>query len=214
MASASQLQPVARLPRRNADLPLVVAVQAKCHCMTPSQAALVAMPQAHQRDLTPVERTSRGQMCRRPQVCLRDGADTAVLPFIPALTLGACQHPKRRVWQAPAHEIVWLAAGSGLSGWRRWQASVHLCAPRRRAISIQSPTCQRHQVALVLGAQVNPDGTPSAFLAARLDLAKRLYDAGLVEMIIVSGDHLAPEYDEPAAMRDDCRRPVCAEGDS
>ena len=56
-------------------------------------------------------------------------------------------------------------------------------------------------VALVLGAQVNPDGTPSAFLAARLDLAKRLYDAGLIEMIIVSGDHLAPESDEPAAMR-------------
>ena len=57
-------------------------------------------------------------------------------------------------------------------------------------------------VALVLGAQVNPDGTPSAFLAARLDLAKRLYDAGLVEMIIVSGDHRAPEFDEPAAMQD------------
>jgi len=57
-------------------------------------------------------------------------------------------------------------------------------------------------VALVLGAQVKPDGTPSAFLAARLDLAKRLYDAGLVEVIIVSGDHLAPEYNEPVAMRD------------
>jgi vancomycin permeability regulator SanA len=57
-------------------------------------------------------------------------------------------------------------------------------------------------VALVLGAQVNPDGTPSTFLAARLDLAKRLFDAGRVELIIVSGDHLAPEFDEPAAMLD------------
>ena len=57
-------------------------------------------------------------------------------------------------------------------------------------------------VALVLGAQVKPDGTPSAFLAARLDLAKRLYDAGRVQMIMVSGDHRAPEYDEPVAMRD------------
>jgi vancomycin permeability regulator SanA len=56
--------------------------------------------------------------------------------------------------------------------------------------------------ALVLGAQVKPDGTPSAFLAGRLDLAKRLYDAGRVKMIMVSGDHQAPEYDEPAAMRD------------
>jgi vancomycin permeability regulator SanA len=57
-------------------------------------------------------------------------------------------------------------------------------------------------VALVLGAQVNSDGTPSAFLTARLDLAKRLYDAGRVEKILVSGDHMAPEYDEPRAMRD------------
>jgi vancomycin permeability regulator SanA len=57
-------------------------------------------------------------------------------------------------------------------------------------------------VALVLGAKVFPDGTPSPFLSARLDLAKRLYDAGRVEMIIVSGDKNASEYDEPAAMQD------------
>ena len=46
-------------------------------------------------------------------------------------------------------------------------------------------------VALVLGAQVKPDGTPSGFLAARLDLAKRLYDAGRIQTIIVSGNHRA-----------------------
>jgi hypothetical protein len=40
-----------------------------------------------------------------------------------------------------------------------------------------------------------------AFLTARLDLAKRLYDTGRAEMIMVSGDHLAPEFDEPTAMR-------------
>jgi vancomycin permeability regulator SanA len=57
-------------------------------------------------------------------------------------------------------------------------------------------------VALVLGAKVFPDGTPSPFLTARLDLAKRLYDAGRVEVIIVSGDKNAPEFDEPAAMHD------------
>jgi vancomycin permeability regulator SanA len=55
--------------------------------------------------------------------------------------------------------------------------------------------------ALVLGAQVYPDGTPSAFLAARLDLARQLYRAGKVRMILVSGDSTAPEYDEPGAMR-------------
>jgi vancomycin permeability regulator SanA len=56
-------------------------------------------------------------------------------------------------------------------------------------------------VALVLGAQVHPDGTPSSFLAARLDLAHRLWRAGVVRVLLLSGDGGAPEYDEPAAMR-------------
>lgn len=56
-------------------------------------------------------------------------------------------------------------------------------------------------VALVLGAQVYPDGTPSPFLAARLDVAVRLFQAGRVETILVSGDSDAAEFDESAAMR-------------
>lgn len=56
-------------------------------------------------------------------------------------------------------------------------------------------------VALVLGAQVYPDGTPSPVLAARLALAKRLYDEGKVRVLLVSGDNRQPEYDEPGAMR-------------
>lgn len=56
-------------------------------------------------------------------------------------------------------------------------------------------------VALVLGAQVRADGTPSAFLEARLALAKRLYDDGTVRALLVSGDNSRPEYDEPTAMR-------------
>jgi vancomycin permeability regulator SanA len=57
-------------------------------------------------------------------------------------------------------------------------------------------------VALVLGALVDPDGTPSAFLTARLALAKRLYDTGKVRVLLVSGDHSRPDYDEPDTMRD------------
>ena len=56
-------------------------------------------------------------------------------------------------------------------------------------------------VALVLGARVYPNGTPSPFLAARLDLAHRLYQAGKVQVVLVSGDNMAPEYNEPDAMR-------------
>ncbi|WIN00897.1 ElyC/SanA/YdcF family protein [Actinoplanes oblitus] len=56
-------------------------------------------------------------------------------------------------------------------------------------------------VALVLGAQVDPPAEPSAFLAARLDIAKELYEAGKVKAILVSGDHAEWSYDEPGAMQ-------------
>lgn len=56
-------------------------------------------------------------------------------------------------------------------------------------------------VALVLGAQVYADGTPSPFLEARLDLARRLLETGKVQVLLVSGDNMRFEYDEPTAMR-------------
>jgi vancomycin permeability regulator SanA len=55
-------------------------------------------------------------------------------------------------------------------------------------------------VALVLGAQVYADGTPSPFLVARLEIARRLLLAGKVRVILVSGDHMHWEYNEPGAM--------------
>ncbi|MBU2666792.1 YdcF family protein [Actinoplanes bogorensis] len=54
-------------------------------------------------------------------------------------------------------------------------------------------------VALVLGAQVYDDGSPSPFLAARLDIAQRLLEAGKVRAILISGDHSRWEYDEPGS---------------
>jgi SanA protein len=55
--------------------------------------------------------------------------------------------------------------------------------------------------ALVLGAGVRDDGTPSDVLRDRLDEALTLYRAGRVRRILVSGDHQRPDYDEPNAMR-------------
>ena len=59
-----------------------------------------------------------------------------------------------------------------------------------------------HTVALVLGAGLHPDGTPSTYLARRLDAAKTLYDQGTVKVILVSGDNSTVTHDEPTAMRD------------
>ena len=55
--------------------------------------------------------------------------------------------------------------------------------------------------ALVLGAGIREDGSPSDVLRDRLDESLVLYRAGRVRRIIVSGDHQTPAYDEPNAMR-------------
>ncbi|WP_265520686.1 SanA/YdcF family protein [Oerskovia flava] len=61
-------------------------------------------------------------------------------------------------------------------------------------------TMPRRPVALVLGAGLRPDGTPSAYLRRRLEGARRLYERGTVTQILVSGDGARPGYDEPEAM--------------
>jgi vancomycin permeability regulator SanA len=57
-------------------------------------------------------------------------------------------------------------------------------------------------VALVLGAGLRPDGTPSTYLTRRLDAARELYERGTIEVILVSGDKSSKDYDEPTAMLD------------
>lgn len=76
--------------------------------------------------------------------------------------------------------------------WIRSEAASHVF------VAADVPTAP---VALVLGAQVDPDGVPSPFLAARLDLARQLFDTGKVRAVLVSGDHGRWSYDEPGAMR-------------
>lgn len=70
---------------------------------------------------------------------------------------------------------------------------------RPHTFTVQS--VPRAPVALVLGAQIYPDGTPSPYLKGRLDTAKRLYDAGKVRAILVSGDNGDDHYNEPDGMR-------------
>lgn len=55
-------------------------------------------------------------------------------------------------------------------------------------------------VAIVLGARVYADGTPSPFLAARLDLGARLFREGKVRAILVSGANTADSHHETDVM--------------
>ncbi len=56
-------------------------------------------------------------------------------------------------------------------------------------------------VALVLGAGLRSDGSPSPYLQARLEDARALYAAGTVKAILVSGDNSTVDHDEATAMQ-------------
>ncbi len=60
------------------------------------------------------------------------------------------------------------------------------------------------KVAIVLGARVYSDGTPSPMLGDRLQTAVDLYKTGKVQKLLLSGDHGTKTYDEVNAMLEYC----------
>ena len=88
--------------------------------------------------------------------------------------------------------LAGLVTVVGSETWIRASASGHI---------FTAGTVPPAPVGLVLGAQVDPGGTPSPFLTARLELARQLYASGKVRVLLVSGDHMNWDYDEPDAMR-------------
>lgn len=56
-------------------------------------------------------------------------------------------------------------------------------------------------VVMVPGAGLLRDGTPSSPLRDRLDAAARLYEAGKVQKILLTGDNRFENYNEPGAMQ-------------
>lgn len=57
------------------------------------------------------------------------------------------------------------------------------------------------RVAIVFGAGLRRDGTPTAILRDRVETAVQLYSSGKVEKILMSGDNRFANYNEPEAMR-------------
>jgi SanA protein len=71
---------------------------------------------------------------------------------------------------------------------------------RSRTATIESVTPQR--VAIVFGAGLWRNGTPTPVLQDRIDTAAALYFAGKVEKLLMSGDNRFIYYNEPGAMRE------------
>lgn len=57
------------------------------------------------------------------------------------------------------------------------------------------------RLAIVFGAGLRRNGTPTAILRDRVETAAELYFAGKVEKILMSGDNGSANYNEPESMR-------------
>ena len=73
---------------------------------------------------------------------------------------------------------------------------------QRRFIHEKVSDVEAANVAIIFGAGLKRDGTPSDALRDRLIVGAQLYEAGKVKKILVSGDNRFVTYSEPDAMRD------------
>lgn len=101
---------------------------------------------------------------------------------------------RRRRYMLAAAGMVGLAALPLL--WRCW-----LVWHYGKQIA---PLAQVHseRVAIVLGARIYGDGRLSPMLRDRVETAVRLYEAGKVDVLLLSGDNRFTDYDEPGRMMD------------
>lgn len=89
--------------------------------------------------------------------------------------------------------IFFLVMGTVPSLLTRWYA-------RTWMYTVEN-TPQR-RVAIVFGAGLWRDGSPSPVLRDRVATAADLYHSGKVEKLLMSGDNSSPGHNEPAAMQD------------
>jgi SanA protein len=65
----------------------------------------------------------------------------------------------------------------------------------------QKEDAPQKRLAIVFGAGLRRDGTPTAILRDRVETAARLYFDGKVEKLLMSGDNRFEYYNEPESMR-------------
>lgn len=71
----------------------------------------------------------------------------------------------------------------------------------KRIISTEDAKSGEYDCIVVLGAGLRSDGTPSDMLYDRVATAVKLYQKGVSDRILMSGDHADDDYDEVAAMK-------------
>jgi len=87
------------------------------------------------------------------------------------------------------------AVAGGINGWVVGRAEPYLLTPEQ-AQQLGDADC-----ILVLGCYVYNNGNPSAMLEDRLRRGVELYEAGVSEKLLMSGDHGTKGYDEVGTMK-------------
>lgn len=98
------------------------------------------------------------------------------------------------------HLPRWLVWGAAVGLILAWSANWVMVRATVTAMD-DVTTVPASSVALVFGAGLNRDGTPSDALADRVQTALELYQAGKVQKILMSGDNGSTDYDEVSSMK-------------
>ncbi|MDP2624726.1 MAG: ElyC/SanA/YdcF family protein [Candidatus Peregrinibacteria bacterium] len=80
--------------------------------------------------------------------------------------------------------------------------AAYVVSEGKSLIYVSDEYMSSYPVGIVFGAGIKNDGTPSDILKDRLITAATLYQAGVLDKILVSGDNSQENYDEPQAMFD------------
>ncbi len=107
----------------------------------------------------------------------------------------------RRSRRSVRTAVRWLVGGVLLCALATLLCNVIVIGSTERYRFAAIAAVPARPIALVLGAGLNPDQTPSAMLADRLDAAAALLRAGKVRALLFSGDNGTPEHNELAAMQ-------------
>ncbi len=96
-------------------------------------------------------------------------------------------------WRMPLLVLLVLVAPLALIG--------HVALATERARYDDPLAVPAARVAVVFGAGVRPDGTPTPMLADRVRAAVQLYQTGRVGTLLMTGDSGRADHDEVSAMR-------------
>lgn len=118
-------------------------------------------------------------------------------------TAGGLIVTPKRIGRGAARILGYLAvsglmAAGAVVGTVAWSARHVTQVSEGRIFNVDD--IEARPIAMVLGAKADA-GRPSAFLAARLDLAVELYTQGTIRAVLVSGDNRASSNHETTVMR-------------